>query len=268
MKFFIDFFKGVLIGSGAILPGISSGVFCIIFGIYEKLIDIILNFFKGIKKNFTFLLPLLLGGIVGVLIFSKILNYLLITFPLPTKFCFIGLVLGSIPILIKKANNNNKFHLHYLIYLLSAFFIGLLFIKLKDILPFLFTTKNTNFFYLTIVGIVMSTGIVVPGVSSTVILMIFGIYSQYLDAISNINLSFLFPLGIGIIIGGFIWLKIINYLFKHYHCQTFYTIIGFVIGSVLILYSNISFNLNGILSIISLCFGLSFGYFFTSIEEK
>ena len=54
MKFILDVIKGVFIGSGAILPGISSGVFCIIFGIYEKLVDSILNIFKDFKKLNTY----------------------------------------------------------------------------------------------------------------------------------------------------------------------------------------------------------------------
>ena len=64
LKFMQDFIKGIAIGSGAILPGISSGVLCVIFGIYEKLIDSILNFFKSPKNNFRFLLPIMIGSIV------------------------------------------------------------------------------------------------------------------------------------------------------------------------------------------------------------
>ena len=62
MQSFSNFIKGTFIGAGAILPGISSGVLCIIFGIYEKLIDSILGFFKDIKKNLKFLIPIALGG--------------------------------------------------------------------------------------------------------------------------------------------------------------------------------------------------------------
>ena len=64
MNFIFDCIKGVAIGAGAILPGISSGVLCVIFGIYEKLIDSILNFFKSPKNNFRFLLPIMIGSIV------------------------------------------------------------------------------------------------------------------------------------------------------------------------------------------------------------
>ena len=77
MQFIKDYFKGLAIGSGAILPGISSGVLCVIFGIYEKLLDSILNFFKNVKENFKFLLPIILGTGSGIILFSNILNYLI-----------------------------------------------------------------------------------------------------------------------------------------------------------------------------------------------
>ena len=133
MSFFINYMKGILIGSGAILPGISSGVFCVIFGIYEKLINSILNLFHDFKKNMFFLLPIGLGGITGILLVGKLLNFLFNEYPMPTKFCFIGLILGSIPILFKQANHKNGFRLHYLIFLFIAFFIGVLSIKLETI---------------------------------------------------------------------------------------------------------------------------------------
>ena len=238
MNFILDFFKGILIGAGAILPGISSGVFCVIFGIYEKLVNSILNLFHDFKKNIIFLFPLVLGGIVGVLLVGKLLNFLFSTYPMPTKFCFIGLILGSIPILFKRANGNKGFRLHYLTFLISAFLLGILSIKLENILPQIFNIQvsNSYFFYLIFAGFLMSIGIVVPGVSSSVILISLGIYTTYLDAVANVNLCILFPLGIGILIGGFIFLKLIQFLLCNYHTQTFYAIIGFVLGSILVLY--------------------------------
>ncbi len=238
MSFILDFFKGILIGAGAILPGISSGVFCVIFDIYEKLVNSILNLFHDFKKNIIFLFPLVLGGIVGVLLVGKLLNFLFSTYPMPTKFCFIGLILGSIPILFKRANGDKGFRLHYLTFLISAFLLGVLSIKLENVLPQIFNIQvsNSYFFYLIFAGFLMSIGIVVPGVSSSVILISLGIYTTYLDAIANVDLCILFPLGIGILIGGFIFLKLIQFLLCNYHTQTFYAIIGFVLGSVLVLY--------------------------------
>ena len=241
MKFILDVIKGIFIGCGAILPGISSGAFCVIFGIYGKLINSILNIFKDFKKNFAFLFPIALGGIIGVLLISKLLKFLFATYPMPTNFCFIGLIVGSMPILLKKANNKSGFRLHYLLYFLFTFSIGILSIRLERILPQLINLELSSnyFFYLILSGFLMSTGVVIPGVSSSVILMILGVYTTYLSAVANIDLSILFPIGIGLLIGCILLLKLIQFLFNNYYSQTFYGIIGFVLGSALVLYPRI-----------------------------
>lgn len=268
MKFFLGYLKGILIGAGAILPGISSGVFCVIFGIYEKLVDSVLNLFHNFKSNIVFLLPIVLGGITGVLLVSKLLNFLITSYPVPTKFCFIGLILGSIPMLFKKANNNKGFRLHYLIFLLATFFIGILSLKLENMIPIFgsFETSGTYIVYLTLAGFAMSVGIVVPGVSNTVILMIMGVYSTYLDAVSSLNFSILIPMGIGVILGSFLFLKLIQFLLEYYYTPTFYCIIGFVLGSVFVLYPGIIFNMEGFFSIFLLALGFFIGLKFEKLE--
>ena len=119
MKFIMNLGKGILIGAGCILPGISSGVLCVVFGIYEKLLDSILNFFKDVHKNFKFLLPIALGGIIGIISFSKILQFLLYKYPLQTKSIFIGLILGGVVILFKDINKKKKFEIKNFFYLIA-----------------------------------------------------------------------------------------------------------------------------------------------------
>lgn len=261
MKFVIDYLKGILIGSGAVLPGISSGVFCVIFGIYEKLVNSVLNLFHDFKKNFIFLLPIGLGGITGVLLVGKLLNFLFTVYPMPTKFCFIGLILGSIPILFKKANQGKGFRLHYLLFLFTAFLIGILSIQLEKILPNFINLNVSDeyFFYFVLAGFMMSIGIVMPGVSSSVILMALGVYSTYLNAIATIDLTVLIPMGIGVVLGSLLFLKVIQFLLNHYYTQTFYLIIGFVLGSVLILYPGFDFTLEGFISLALLVLGFWIG---------
>lgn len=161
MKFIIEFLKGIAIGAGAILPGISSGVLCVIFGIYEELIDSILNFFKDIKKNLIFLFPILLGVSIGVIIFSKLLLFLFQTYPNQTKSMFIGLILGCLPILFKQANQVKGFRLHYLLYLTFTLLLGLLSIFIENFFSN-HIVSNTNIVYLVLSGFFMSIGIVVP----------------------------------------------------------------------------------------------------------
>ena len=76
MNFILSCIKGIAIGAGAILPGISSGVLCVIFGIYEKLLDSVLNFFKDVKNHMKFLLPILIGTSIGIIVFGNLLRFL------------------------------------------------------------------------------------------------------------------------------------------------------------------------------------------------
>ena len=190
----------------------------------------------------------------GVLIFSNLLSYLLYYFPIHTNSIFVGLILGCIPTLIKDVNSKKSFKLHYIIYTLIALFIGFLSVYLEKTLC-IANNIDSNFFYLIFCGFAMSIGIVVPGVSSTIILMLLGSYNIYLSSISNINLNVLIPMGIGILIGSLIFMKITKFLLNNFYAQTFFAIIGFTLGSILVILPNISFNIFGIISILCICLG-------------
>lgn len=247
---------------GAILPGISSGVLMVSFGMYEKLVDSLLNFFKDIKKNAKLLFPIILGGCIGIILFGNLLKMLLSNYEVETKFLFIGLILGGIPTLLKTANSKKGFRLHYAIYSIISFSITIVLICLENTIRYN-NIISMNFLYLTFAGFIMSIGVVVPGISSTVLLMILGVYNIYLMAVSEINLYILLPMGLGLIIGGYIFLKLIKYCLDNFHIQTYYSIIGFVLGSIIILYPGLQFNTSGLISLI--CF--SVGLYVSKISE-
>lgn len=256
MEFVYRFIMGILIGAGAILPGISSGVLCVIFGIYDKLVNSILEFFKNWKENIKFLFPIILGVGIGVILFGNLLKTLFNLYPIPTKAAFLGLILGCVPSLFKVANSKNGFRLHYLFYTLLSFVFTTLLLILENNFTNNTLTKSSNALFLVLSGFIMSAGIVVPGVSSTVLLMILGTYGTYLDAVASINITVLLPMGIGLIVGGLLFLKLTQYLLKNYFAQTYYTIIGFVLGSLFILWPGFTFDFMGIISfvIFIICF--------------
>lgn len=236
MNEFLNIVKGIFIGAGAIVPGVSSGVLCVIFGIYEKLLDSVLNFFKDVRKNIKFLFPITLGVGIGVLLFSNILNYVLYKFPIQTKSIFIGLIIGTIPSLIKEVNTKQTFRPQNVIYLLITLILGITTVILENKMAVQTNLENINGLYLIFCGIVMSLGIIVPGVSSTIILMLLGVYSLYLQSVANLYFPVLMPIGIGLALGSMIVMKITKKLLDKYYAQTFYSIIGFTIGSVFVLF--------------------------------
>ena len=105
----------------------------------------------------------------------------------------------------------------------------------------------------------MSIGIVVPGVSSTIILILLGVYNTYLNALSTIKISILIPMIIGVGIGSIVFMKIIQKLLNKFHSQTMFGIIGFSLGSVLILFPGYSFNLESLIGIILIILGFIIG---------
>ena len=128
LKSFSNFIKGIFIGSGAILPGISSGVICMVLGLYEKLLNCVLNFFKDVKGNIKFLFPIACGAVVGIILFSNIISYCFNIIPCQTKSLFIGLLLGSIYVLAMsnlKDDISTKNHISKYISFFICFLIGI-----------------------------------------------------------------------------------------------------------------------------------------------
>ena len=110
----------------------------------------------------------------------------------------------------------------------------------------------------------MSIGVVVPGVSSTIILMLLGVYSIYLNSISTLSFNILIPMGIGLILGSFVFMKLIKILLDKFHNITFSGIIGFSLGSIFVIFP--SFNSMVELFIILLCILL--GYTTSSLFKE
>lgn len=267
MNGFLNIIKGIFIGAGAIVPGVSSGVLCVIFGIYEKLLDSVLNFFKDIKNNIQFLFPIALGVGIGVLSFSNILNYFLYEFPIQTKSIFIGLIIGTIPSLIKEVNTKEKFKSQNIIYLLITLAIGVITVIIENKMTIVNNIENINVMYLIICGAMMSVGIIVPGVSSTIILMLLGIYSIYLQSIANLYLPVLIPIGIGLVLGSMIVMKLTKKLLETYYAQTFYSIIGFTIGSIFVLLPQGMTLLETIMCVLCIILGVYISHIPNSIKN-
>lgn len=255
MSYILEIIKGIFIGAGAIIPGVSSGVICVIFGIYEKLLNSVLNIFKDFKTSIKYILPILFGGIIGMILFGKILKYLLYAYPMQINFVFIGLIIGSIPSLLKQMDKKEAFKSYNIVFLLVSLAIGIFMVVLER--SIVITEKTEfSFVYLVIAGACMSTGVVVPGVSSTIILMLLGVYSTYLTSVANMYFPVLIPIGIGLFLGSIFCMKIIKVLLDRFYIQTFYSIIGFTLGSVFVLYPGFTFDINGIISVLCIFLGL------------
>ena len=227
--------KGIIIGIAKIVPGFSGAILMISFGLYDKAIEAITNFFVHPKRNFSFLFSLCIGIGIGIVLFSRVISYFLVNFPLYSSIFLIGLIAGGVPNL-KNEVSISRDYLFVVGAMVVMFFLSFL------VGDSVYVVKNTYLDILVFVfsGFLEAVGTVVPGVSSTSLLMLVGVYHYFVKVLGNLflpslfysNLFFLFPFSIGFILGVIIISIFIHYLFTWYRKKTFAVILGISLSTI------------------------------------
>lgn len=266
-----NFIFSIIIGGGMILPGVSGTVIMLILGLYDKTLIAFNNFFKDVKGNSLFLLPIFSGLILGVFFFGKILYLLFGYYEVATKWLFIGLILGSCPALFKRLNNKGQQEIKWGALISSFLFSLLIFVFGFRYFNFNLTLYlNNNILSIIILifaGFLLAFGKVVPGVSSSLLLILIGMYEYYLHTIVNIfhlqkqEYLLLIPFAFGFLGGTYFLIKLIAKMLESYYNFTYSLIIGFILGSLPGLYPGFTFDKNGLFFIL---LAIS-GYFLVSI---
>uniref|UniRef100_UPI004056EDD6 DUF368 domain-containing protein n=1 Tax=Agathobacter sp. TaxID=2021311 RepID=UPI004056EDD6 len=293
MKLVTDIIKGMLVGVANIIPGVSGGTMMVSMGIYETILGAINTLFKDFKKSFLTLLPLGIGMVLGVGVFSFIIPFCLEQYPFPTSFCFIGLILGGVPSIVKPAMDSLKkegksISLGHIIIFFALFALAIVMAAMNET-----QTSSASFdlnllfmIELFVIGVIASATMVVPGVSGSLVLMILGFYTGIVDTISRFIkglLSFDFPVlvhcigilapfGIGIVVGIFAVAKLIEWLFAKYPSFTYGGILGLIIASPIAIIMKMERNninaLTIILGIVLLAAGTWFTWWFGKKTES
>ena len=244
MKYIKLAIQGFIVGIGKIIPGVSGAMFAMMFGIYEKALNIICNLKKELKKNFMFMLVLGSSISLAIIFGSNIIKRCLDNYYMQTMFLFIGMMIAGIQPLFKnikdqKISLKSKFITLFIALVLLV--IGMIdFNGVQGEIP-----KNLfSVIMLFISGFLDALATIIPGICGTALLMILGYYDTVITALGNVfnfsvlgnNLFILIPFLLGMVVGVVIVSKVINYLFKNYKVQTYFAILGFAIMSVVILF--------------------------------
>lgn len=264
----INFFKGIIGGIGNIIPGLSGSALLIIFGIYQECLNAITEIvqFKNLKKNILFLIPIALGIGIGTVLFGNILLFFLNRWPMPTSYGFLGFIIGTLPLLFKEANKEG-FKKQYLIPLAFTFLIGITLILLKN--AEVMQMDSISFGQSVILGFVLASSTIIPGISSTVLLSIIGMYDVYLLAIAKIDIITLMPAGIGFVIGVVFFAFVINFFMKKHYGYTYYFITGFVIATIpAVVRGSLGYNLDSLFAIIIAIVTFSLTYRIGKVNVK
>jgi putative membrane protein len=293
MNFLFDVIKGILIGVANIIPGVSGGTMMVSMGVYEKIIGVVNNLFKDIKKSILTLLPLGIGMLLGVAVFSFVIPWCLEVYPFPTSFCFIGLILGGVPAIIKPAKESlykegKSVAAPHIIAFACLFALAVGMAAMNDTQTN-FASFDLNIGFMIImflVGVVSAATMVIPGVSGSLVLMILGVYAGIMSSISGfISAVFAFdwaqifyyvgilaPFGIGVIVGIFAVAKLIEWLFAKFPSITYCGILGLIIASPIAIVIKMGRNninpITIIVGIVLLVLGTWFTYWFGKKTEE
>ena len=232
--------KGIIIGIGKIIPGVSGSMLAISLGEYEKMLYSVNNYFKDVVNNSKYLIKICIGILISIILFSNIIAKSINNYYIYTMFLFAGFIIGS-NFEIKKDININ-----YLIITISF----IIFILINR---FVFSNNlifNKNFIYYLIGGILDSISMIIPGISGTSLLISYGCYNEVIYSISSINLTILIPFVLGMFIGLIFTIKFISYMFSNYKCMTYNIILGISFSTIVIMLNKGINNNTGVMSIL------------------
>ncbi len=230
LDWFLRMLKGMLIGIGAILPGLSGGVLAVVFKVYEPLVRFLANIFHKFWQNVFFFLPIGIGGVIGVIAFSAVVEFAFDVYPAQFIWLFVGFIAGTFPSLVKTAGKEGRKPWHWLV--LAVFAAATLaFMRWGETINA--GNMATNFFTWLLSGFIFGLGLVVPGMSPSNFLIYLGLYQPMASGIRQLNLGVIIPLIIGVVVCVLIFAKLINWLFKKAYAFMYHFILGVVVGSTI-----------------------------------
>ena len=257
---FLIFIRGVLMGSADIVPGVSGGTIALITGIYERLVYSIskINFkflkplvkadFKGFwnelldEIDFGFFIPLVLGIAIAMLTLAKVITYCMDVHTALTFSFFLGLIVASAYVLLKKIP---KLEIKHIVFTVIGLVLAYIFVSLNPI------ATNHSLPVLFISGMIAICAMILPGISGSFLLLLLGQYEYMLTALHELHFVEIIVFVVGALIGILGFSKILNYLLKNYEEVTMAFLIGVMLGTLKIpvtqIASNVSFTAFGLL---------------------
>ena len=225
----VFFLKGIVAGFGGVAPGLSGSVLLIIMGLYRQVLDALGSLFSDLKRNLRFLLPVVAGMIVGVLLFSRAVDFFLVHYEMPTRFCFLGLILGTVPLFWREVRKEGFSGKYYPVILLCAA-LG----------TWIFTLNPNAFAQITqpnavqsvVLGVAVAATAIIPGVDPAVLLSSLGLYEAYVRALATLDLNVLLPMLLGLAGGAVVISNGISRLFRRWYTATFSVIFGVFLSMI------------------------------------
>ncbi len=264
----LRFVKGMFIGSGFILPGVSGGALAAVFGIYERIISFLAHITKNFKENVIYFIPVGLGGLTGVFLLSFAVSFLLGSYTTIILWFFVGCIIGTVPSLWKEAGKKGRKSSDIWL-LVITFIIALVFLIFGE--QKMGGAVDQNFFTWMLAGALIGLGVIVPGLSPSNFLVYMGMYKAMSDGIKTVDFAVLLPLAIGGLVCVLGLSKVMDYIFSIAYAKLFHFILGVVFASTIMIVpkdyagmSFVGFVMCGVLCIL----GALLGWWMARLEDS
>ena len=270
MDFLSRMLKGLVVGVANIIPGVSGGTMAVVMGIYDKLIGAVSDLRRDFKNSVIYLFPIGVGALLGILLFSYLIEYLLANFTMPTNIFFLGLILGSIPMIYRRATRE-KLKKVSLLPFAASFAVMTLLQNVTDAGSALITTLDVgSAIRLFLSAVAAAACMIMPGISGSMIMVLLGVYTSVLTAISSFNIPVLIPVALGVLLGVFWGAKLIDWCMKRFEQQTYFAILGLIAGSILPILLNAGYTpgLHTLLSLIALIAGAAIAFWMSRMDGQ
>lgn len=261
-----NFLCGILIGAGAILPGVSGGVLAVAFDIYRPLMEILTHPKTALAKYWHWLPPLGIGWCVGFLGFAKGIAAAINISNTVTTWLFIGLIVGTVPSLFREAGKEGRNAVSWVSLLVCAFAIfgGLFYVG-----HVAQTTVEPNFWWYNFCGALWGMSVVIPGMTSSSIMMALGLYQPMLQGLADLDLLVLSATLPGMILTIALLARLVSWFFRRYYSVAFHGILGFVLASTLVIipttYTGIG---EALLSAVCAVGGFALAFFLAGLDQR
>jgi putative membrane protein len=225
--------KGVAISLGFILPGVSGGVLAAILGIYERLLRFLAHITRGFVANLLYFLPVAVGGVIGLVLLSSPLEYLLEHWQVVVLWGFAGAILGTIPALARTSLARGARDGTDWTWLVGTFVVGAAVLYL---LPVVAGRVPANFLGFVLAGALTALGVLVPGLSPSNLLLILGLFQPMLDGFASRDIVGVFlPFIIGAVVIIVAFSKLMEKVLDRFHSRVYHFIIGLVLASTVLI---------------------------------
>lgn len=223
---------GILIGAGAILPGVSGGVLAVVFDIYRPFMEVLTRPRRALPRYWKMLIPLGVGWCAGFMLFAKGIAAAITLSNAVTTWLFIGLIVGTVPSLFREAGKEGRSAAAWVSFALCALavFGGLFYVSRVA-----HAEVEPNFWWYNFCGVLWGMGIVIPGMTSSSVMMALGLYRPMLEGLARLDFLVLAAALPGMFLTIALLARLVTWFFRRHYAVAFHGILGFVLASTLVI---------------------------------